>query len=209
MRIAVIALRNAADARMNTSRVTRPSHSSLSLSVIITSRARLTLTRLLLGRRALPRCSARVSNFSPTRQRVLAPGPPACCPASSQLPALNCILHLIVLFEANQLDFESAISRTTRVTLSFQVPRFSLFGSGSVSDLPATRPELSDVFPHRGFCTASTSLSPLPLENTGLLIVPPIRKGNCNLPSFNTTPDSRATVLVRKLSLVVISANPR
>jgi hypothetical protein len=60
-----------------------------------------------------------------------------------------------------------------------------------------------------GFCTASTSLSPLPLENKGLSIVPPIRKGNCNLPSFNAAPDSRATVLVKKLSLVVISANPR
>src|ERR1700676_4020463 len=44
---------------------------------------------------------------------------------------------------------------------------------------------------------------------TGLSIVPPIRKGNCNLPSFNVAPDSRATVLVRKLSFVVISANPR
>ena len=79
----------------------------------------------------------------------------------------------------------------------------------STSGWPATRPELSHIFPHRGFCTASTSLSPLPLENTGLLIVPPIRKGNCNLPSFNVAPDSRATVLVKKLSWVVISANPR
>lgn len=59
------------------------------------------------------------------------------------------------------------------------------------------------------FCGASTSLSPLPLENTGLSIVPPIRKGNCNLPSFKVAPDSRAMVLVKKLSLVVISANPR
>ena len=61
---------------------------------------------------------------------------------------------------------------------------------------------------HRA-CGASTSLSPLPLENTGLSIVPPIRKGNCNLPSFKVAPDSRAMVLVKKLSLVVISANPR
>ena len=62
---------------------------------------------------------------------------------------------------------------------------------------------------YRGFCTASTSLSPFPLENTGLSIVPPMRKGNCSLPSFNAAPDSRATVLVKKLCLVVISANPR
>lgn len=62
---------------------------------------------------------------------------------------------------------------------------------------------------YRGFCTASTSLSPLPLENTGLSIVPPIRKGNCSLPSFNVAPEKRATVFVKKLSLVVISANPR
>src|SRR5271165_4481127 len=61
--------------------------------------------------------------------------------------------------------------------------------------------------PHR-FCGASTSLSPLPLENTGLSIVPPIRKGNCNLPAFKVAPDSRAMVLAKKLSLVVISANP-
>jgi hypothetical protein len=67
----------------------------------------------------------------------------------------------------------------------------------------------SPIFPHRCFCTASTSLSPLPLENTGLSIVPPIRKGNCNIPSFNVAPDSRAMLLVKKLSLVVISANPR
>src|SRR5579864_9460628 len=33
-------------------------------------------------------------------------------------------------------------------------------------------------------------------------------EGNCNSPSFNEAPDSRATVLVKKLSLVVISANP-
>lgn len=59
------------------------------------------------------------------------------------------------------------------------------------------------------FCGASTSLSPLPLENTGLSIVPLIRKGNCNLPSFKVAPDSRAMVLVKKLSLVVISASPR
>jgi hypothetical protein len=52
-------------------------------------------------------------------------------------------------------------------------------------------------------------LVPLALGNTGLSIVPPIRKGNCNLPSFNAAPDSRATVFVKKLSLVVISANPR
>jgi hypothetical protein len=64
-------------------------------------------------------------------------------------------------------------------------------------------------FPHRGFCTASTSLSPFPLENTGLSIVPPIRNGNCNLPSTNAAPDIRAMVLVKKPSLVVISANPR
>src|SRR6266478_2362971 len=63
--------------------------------------------------------------------------------------------------------------------------------------------------PHRCLCATSTSLSPLPLEKTGLSIVPPIRKGNCNLPSFNVAPDSRAMVLVKKLSLVVISAKPR
>jgi hypothetical protein len=68
---------------------------------------------------------------------------------------------------------------------------------------------LSSSFPHRGFCTASTSLSPFPLENTGLSIVPPMRKGNCNLPSTNAAPDSRAMVLVKKPSLVVISAKPR
>jgi hypothetical protein len=67
----------------------------------------------------------------------------------------------------------------------------------------------SPVFPHRRFWAASTSLSPFPLEKTGLSIVPPIRKGNCNLPSFNVAPESRAMVLVKKLSLVVISAKPR
>src|SRR5581483_4667886 len=56
---------------------------------------------------------------------------------------------------------------------------------------------------------ASTSLSPLTLENRGLSIVPPIRKGNCNLPSFKLAPASRAMVLVKKLSLLVISAKPR
>jgi hypothetical protein len=59
------------------------------------------------------------------------------------------------------------------------------------------------------FCTASTSLSPLPFENTGPSIVPPTRKGNCNFPSFNVAPDSWAMVLVKNPSLVVISANPR
>jgi len=68
------------------------------------------------------------------------------------------------------------------------------------SGLPASR--------HRCSCTASTSLSPSPLENTGLSIVPRIRKGNCNFPSFNVAPDRRAMVLVKKLSLLVISANP-
>jgi hypothetical protein len=43
----------------------------------------------------------------------------------------------------------------------------------------------------------------------GLSIVPPIRNGNRNLLSFNVAPDSRAMVLVKKLFLVVISANPR
>src|SRR4029077_12649434 len=65
------------------------------------------------------------------------------------------------------------------------------------------------ILPHRCFCTASTSLSPLPLKNSGLSIVPPIRKGNCNLPPTRVAPDSRAMVLVKKPSLVVISANPR
>jgi len=67
----------------------------------------------------------------------------------------------------------------------------------------------SHSFRHRGFCAASTSLSPFPLENTGLPIVPPMRKGNCNFPSTNAAPESRATALVKKLSLVVISAKPR
>jgi hypothetical protein len=62
---------------------------------------------------------------------------------------------------------------------------------------------------HRGFRAASTSLSPFPLENTGLPIVPPMRKGNCNFPSTNAAPERRATALVKKLSLVVISAKPR
>ena|SRR5579859_5997177 len=65
------------------------------------------------------------------------------------------------------------------------------------------------ILPQWGFWTASTSWSPLPLENIGLSIVPVIRKGNCNFPSFRLAPDNRATVLVKKLSLVVISANPR
>ena len=51
------------------------------------------------------------------------------------------------------------------------------------------------------------SLSPLPLENTGLSIVPPIRKGKLQVAIFNVAPDSRATVFVKKRSLVVISAN--
>jgi hypothetical protein len=65
------------------------------------------------------------------------------------------------------------------------------------------------ILPHRGFCTASMSLSPLPLENIGLSIVPPMRNGNCNFPSFNVAPESRAMVLVKKPSLLVISAKPR
>jgi hypothetical protein len=40
----------------------------------------------------------------------------------------------------------------------------------------------------------------LPLENTALSIVPPMRKGNCNLPSLSVAPDSLAIVLVKKLS---------
>jgi hypothetical protein len=69
--------------------------------------------------------------------------------------------------------------------------------------------ETAREIPQRCFGRASTSLSPLPLEKMGLSIVPPIRKGNCNLPSFNVAPDSRAIVLVKKLSLLVISAKPR
>jgi hypothetical protein len=72
--------------------------------------------------------------------------------------------------------------------------------------LHAQRTVLSGA--HR-FCGASRSLSPLPLENRGLSIVPPIRKGNCNLPSFKVAPANRAMLLMKKLSLVVISANPR
>src|SRR5258708_38282116 len=71
-----------------------------------------------------------------------------------------------------------------------------------------TKPQFHDLR-HGRFAPASTSSSPFPFENTGLSIVPPTRNGNCNLPSFNVAPDIRATVLVKKLSLVVISANPR
>jgi hypothetical protein len=58
---------------------------------------------------------------------------------------------------------------------------------------------------HRYFCTASTSLSPLPPENTGLSVVRLIRKENYALAHTNDAPDSRAMVLEKKLSLVDIS----
>src|SRR5712664_2407182 len=61
MRIAVIALRNAADARINTSSVIRPSHSNLSPSVIIPYRARLAFTPTLVGEAPRLLGSTRVS----------------------------------------------------------------------------------------------------------------------------------------------------
>jgi hypothetical protein len=88
-----------------------------------------------------------------------------------------------------------------------QKPVLSVFSEGFSSGVGLERD--SSIFSHRGFCTASISLSPWPLENSGLSIVPPMRKGNCNLPSFNVAPESRAMVLVKKPSLVVISAKPR
>jgi len=42
----------------------------------------------------------------------------------SKPPAVNRILHLIVSFEANQINFESAISGSTGISLFIQVPRF-------------------------------------------------------------------------------------
>jgi hypothetical protein len=60
-----------------------------------------------------------------------------------------------------------------------------------------------------GFFPASTSVSPFPLENIGLSIVPPMRNGNCSLPFTNEAPENRATVFVKNPSLVVISARPR
>jgi hypothetical protein len=84
------------------------------------------------------------------------------------------------------------------------------FQSFDGSRQPCDRVDRDGIaLPQRGFFTASTSISPFPLENTGLLIVPPIRKGNCNLPSFNAAPENRATVLVKKLCFEVISAKPR
>ena len=47
------------------------------------------------------------------------------------------------------------------------------------------------------------------LEECGAIDRSADPKGNCKLPSFSVAPDSRATVFVKKLSLVVISANPR
>jgi hypothetical protein len=83
------------------------------------------------------------------------------------------------------------------------------FGRQRRLNLDPLPPDVLPHPPHRGCCTASTSLSPFPLENTGLSIVPPTRKGNCSLPSFNAAPERRAMVLVKKPFWVVISANPR
>src|SRR5580704_18679123 len=104
----------------------------------------------------------------------------------------------------------SALDASTESPQRFQLKRvlFLLYIKRRALELSGRDRRLS-LLPQRYFCIASTSLSPFPLENTGLSIVPPIRKGNCNLPSFNVAPDSRAMVLVKKLSLVVISANPR
>jgi len=60
-------------------------------------------------------------------------------PVFSKLPAINRVLQLIVSFDANQLNFESAISGSTRIRLSIEVLRFSLFGSGPLSELPTIR----------------------------------------------------------------------
>jgi hypothetical protein len=67
----------------------------------------------------------------------------------------------------------------------------------------------SPIFLHRAFVERYVLIAlALGKCGEGLSIVPPIRNGNCNLPSFNVAPESRAMVLVKKLSLVVISANP-
>jgi hypothetical protein len=117
-------------------------------------------------------------------------------------------LHLQLL-----TPLQSALTRNPSVTrLESALTKKGCGGAGVLPDRCVVTSLLhyfSGIFSQRGFCTASTSLSPLPFENTGLSIVPPMRKGNCSLPSFNVAPDSRATVLVKKLSLVVISAKPR
>src|SRR3984893_17550782 len=83
-----------------------------------------------------------------------------------------------------------------RLLCILPVPLFRPTNNSSVVSAPLFE------FAHRRFPRASTSSSPFPLENTGLSIVPPIRKGNCNLPFFNVAPERRAIVLVKKLSLV-------
>ena len=53
-------------------------------------------------------------------------------------------------------------------------------------------------------CAAST----FSREKTGFSMVPVIRKGKDNNPSFNVAPESRAKVFVKKPCLVVIFASP-
>jgi hypothetical protein len=55
---------------------------------------------------------------------------------------------------------------------------------------------------------ASRELSFVPFENLGFSIVPSIRNGNDNLPSFNLAPANRANVFVQKPCLLVIVATP-
>src|SRR5260370_18693721 len=52
-------------------------------------------------------------------------------------------------------------------------------------------------------------LSPLPLEKIGFSIVPPILKGNVNLPSTSLPPERRPKMLVNVPCLAVICATPR
>jgi len=51
-------------------------------------------------------------------------------------------------------------------------------------------------------------LSLVPFKNFGFSIVPSIRNGNDNLPSFNLAPSKRANVFVQKSCLVVMVATP-
>src|ERR1700745_3888904 len=88
MRIAVIALRNAAEARINTSSVIRPSHSNLSPSVIIPVGPALLGGQLPLSLSAAhnqpPQLESRISTS--IRQPFSRQAGPACCRTLAPYP---------------------------------------------------------------------------------------------------------------------------